>query len=328
MDMAGKLAELRKRAGWSQEELAARLDVTRQSVSKWESGQSVPDVERIVRMSELFGVTTDYLLKDAAPEGAPVPAAAQNARRVSRSDAEEAMARRRRAAPILAIATFLCIISPAALIVLVAVSEWTALASLTDNAAAGIGLGLLIVLAAAGAAMFLAAGAATRQDEYLEKEPFALDADARAAAEAARGEFAPRKTHLEIAGTVLCILSALPLFAAVGMGLGDLGMTAAVAALLVIAGAGAAVLVYSGSCAGAYERLLEEGDFTRARKAKSGKKNAFSAAYWLIVTAVFLYYTFGPRGNGQPQYSWIVWAIGGVLFGAAMAVWRMAERKE
>ena len=176
--------------------------------------------------------------------------------------------------------------------------------------------------------MFLAAGAVTRQDEYLEKEPFALDADARAAAEAARGEFAPRKTHLEIAGTVLCILSMLPLFAAVGMGLGDLGMTAAVAVLLVIAGAGAAVLVYSGSCAGAYERLLEEGDFTRARKARSGKKNAFSAAYWLIVTAVFLYYTFGPRGNGQPKYSWIVWAIGGVLFGAAMAVWRMAERKE
>ena len=40
MDMAGKLTELRRRAGWSQEELAARLDVTRQSVSKWESGVS------------------------------------------------------------------------------------------------------------------------------------------------------------------------------------------------------------------------------------------------------------------------------------------------
>ena len=220
----------------------------------------MPDVERIVRMSELFGVTTDYLLKDAAPEGAPTAApAAPNARRVSREDAEGAMA---------------------------------------------------------------------RQDEYLEKEPFALDADARAAAEAAREEFVLRKTHLEIAGTVLCILSVLPLFAAMGMGLGDFGASAGVAALLVLAGAGAAVFVYSGSCAGAYERLLEEGDFTRARKARSGKKSAFSAAYWLVVTAVFLYYTFGPRGNGQPQYSWIVWAIGGVLFGAAMAIWRLTERKE
>ncbi len=289
----------------------------------------MPDVERIVRMSELFGVTTDYLLKDAAPEGAPAAEpAAPYMRRVSRADAEGAMARRRRAAPIMAAATFLCVISPAALIVLAAMSERAWFSFITENVAAGLGLGLLIVLVAAGAAMFLAAGAITKQDEYLESEPFALDTDARAAAEAARAEFAARKTHLEIAGTVLCILSVLPLFAAMGMGLGDLGAAAGVAALLVLAGAGAAVFVYSGSCAGAYERLLEEGDFTRARKARSGKKSAFSAAYWLVVTAVFLYYTFGPRGNGQPGYSWIVWAIGGVLFGAAMAIWRLAERKE
>lgn len=50
---------LRKKYGWSQEELAERLDISRQSVSKWESGASIPDLERIVGMSQLFGVTTD-----------------------------------------------------------------------------------------------------------------------------------------------------------------------------------------------------------------------------------------------------------------------------
>ena len=64
MIFADKLIRLRKKAGWSQEELAARLDVSRQSVSKWESAQSIPDLEKIVRLSKLFGVTTDYLLKD------------------------------------------------------------------------------------------------------------------------------------------------------------------------------------------------------------------------------------------------------------------------
>lgn len=49
---------LRKKYGWSQEELAERLDISRQSVSKWESGASIPDLERIVSMSQLFGVTT------------------------------------------------------------------------------------------------------------------------------------------------------------------------------------------------------------------------------------------------------------------------------
>ena len=64
MILADKIINLRKKAGWSQDELAAQLNVTRQSVSKWEGAQSVPDLERIVKLSRIFGVTTDYLLKD------------------------------------------------------------------------------------------------------------------------------------------------------------------------------------------------------------------------------------------------------------------------
>ena len=68
MIFADKLITLRKKAGWSQEELAEQLGVTRQSVSKWEGAQSVPDIDKILQMSPLFGVTTDYLLKDDAAE--------------------------------------------------------------------------------------------------------------------------------------------------------------------------------------------------------------------------------------------------------------------
>lgn len=64
MIFADKLVRLRKKSGMSQEELAERMNVSRQSVSKWESAQSVPDLEKILRLGELFGVTTDYLLKD------------------------------------------------------------------------------------------------------------------------------------------------------------------------------------------------------------------------------------------------------------------------
>ena len=59
---------LRKRNGWSQEELAQQLGVSRQSVSKWESMASMPDIQKIMAMSELFGVSTDYLLKDELEE--------------------------------------------------------------------------------------------------------------------------------------------------------------------------------------------------------------------------------------------------------------------
>lgn len=67
MKLSEKIMTLRKKAGWSQEELAMRLDVSRQAVSKWEAEQSVPDLDKILGMSELFGVSTDSLLKDSEP---------------------------------------------------------------------------------------------------------------------------------------------------------------------------------------------------------------------------------------------------------------------
>lgn len=63
MTLGEKIFMLRKARGMSQEQLAQALEVSRQAVSKWELNEAVPDVSRVVAMSELFGVTTDYLLK-------------------------------------------------------------------------------------------------------------------------------------------------------------------------------------------------------------------------------------------------------------------------
>lgn len=67
-DVAERILSLRKKKGISQEELAQRLGISRQAVSKWEVGQSMPDLDKIVALSELFGVTADYLLKGVGPE--------------------------------------------------------------------------------------------------------------------------------------------------------------------------------------------------------------------------------------------------------------------
>ena len=63
MTLSDKIIRERKKNGWSQEELAEKVNVSRQAVSKWEAGQSVPDLDKILQISNLFGVTTDYLLK-------------------------------------------------------------------------------------------------------------------------------------------------------------------------------------------------------------------------------------------------------------------------
>lgn len=67
MNLADRIQQLRKRKGISQEELADRIGVSRQAVSKWESGQTSPDLEKIVLLSDYFEVTTDYLLKGVSP---------------------------------------------------------------------------------------------------------------------------------------------------------------------------------------------------------------------------------------------------------------------
>lgn len=73
MTFSEKLTALRRKQGFSQEQLAIRLDVTRQSVSKWESGQAQPEIAKLVALSELFEVSVDYLVKDylEEPETAP-----------------------------------------------------------------------------------------------------------------------------------------------------------------------------------------------------------------------------------------------------------------
>ena len=71
--LSDKIVALRRRFGWSQEELAAQLDVSRQSVSKWESGASQPELDKVLALSRVFGVSTDYLLKDGLEEMGDAP---------------------------------------------------------------------------------------------------------------------------------------------------------------------------------------------------------------------------------------------------------------
>jgi transcriptional regulator with XRE-family HTH domain len=75
MTLGEKILLLRKQGGMTQEQLAERLAITRQTVSKWELGESEPDVTYLIQLSEIFQVTTDYLLKDVpnAPPKSDLP---------------------------------------------------------------------------------------------------------------------------------------------------------------------------------------------------------------------------------------------------------------
>ena len=157
-------------------------------------------------------------------------------------------------------------------------------------------------------------------------EPFETEYGVSGMVKERRKAFAPTCTRLNIVGTLLCILSVIPLFVAACMNTTDIFYVAAVCLLLVVAGIGCMAFVYGGTIQSATEKLLEDGEYTRLSKARSPVIGAVSGGYWLLVTAIFLYYTFGPKGIGNAQYSWFIWAIAGVLFAAIMLVLKTVKR--
>lgn len=330
MTFSEKISALRKQKGWSQEELAEKLMVTRQAVSKWESAQSMPDLDKLVQLSEALGVSTDYLLKDEQAQSAPVPATAEQTvkpRHVTQEEAKRFLQLQMAAIPKTTLGVALCVWSPIALIglpVLRSTFNW----GFPEEICSGIGLCVLLVMVAAGVALLLTAGGTLREFECLEREPIETDNGAREQALHMQREMASFCTRQNTIGVVLCILSVLPLFALMCVpGVPDGYYSLAVCALLLLVGIACLLLVRTGSMRGAVDKLLEQGDYTRENKAKSRFVGAVSAAYWLVVTAAFLFYTFGPNGNGQPQYSWFIWAIAGVLYGALMAALSVYRKK-
>ena len=158
MILADKIIALRKKNGWSQEDLAEKLEVSRQSISKWEGAQSIPDMNKILKLSEIFSVSTDYLLKDEMGEEpaktfTPVDKdSSEKEVSVSMEEASAFLAYQSRKALPSAFATFLFIVSAAPLITLVTLAEYGKI-PLSEDQASGIGILIVLVLVGLGVAL-------------------------------------------------------------------------------------------------------------------------------------------------------------------------------
>ena len=320
MSLGDKIAELRRQRGWSQENLAERLGVTRQSVSKWESGASVPDLDKIIGLSELFGVTTDYLIKcESAAEAAPSGEDAaddQHSRYVTASMAREFIELTSANAPKTALAVALFVLSPVCLILLAALSELPG-AAISGGAAAGIGIAVLLIMVAAGVAMLILLSAKVSKYEFLEMDSIRLDAEAVRFVGRMKAEF-EKPYYLSVAaGVALCILGALPLIVLACMEASDLIISAGVDLLLILVAAAVYLFVRFGSIRSAYNKLLQEEDYTPENKEVERRTGTFTGIYWCVITAAYLGVSFVTR---QWDRTWIIWPVAGVLFAALRAI--------
>jgi len=329
MILADKIIDLRKKNGWSQEELAEQLGVSRQSVSKWESAQSVPDMGRVVQLSELFSVSTDYLLKDEL--GQPDTAASGTQtdafeRTVGMEEANSFLTAKEKNASSIALGVLLCILSPVCLILLGGANEF-GLISLGEAQAAGLGIITMLLMIGGAVALFITGALRIQRFEYLEKEPvdtlYGVDGMTRER----REQFRPTYVRQLTLGVVMCVLAIVPLFLSLFI-YGDRDTFAhivSVAAMFVLVGIGVLLIVRSSILWGAFQQLLEEGEYSRQAKQNANSLGPLNGIYWGLVTAGYLAWSFI---SGDWTRTWIIWPVAAVAFGAVCGIVRALRRKD
>ena len=320
MILADKIIENRKRNGWSQEELAEKLGVSRQSVSKWEGAQAIPDMKKILQMAELFGVSTDYLLKDEIEETSPMEfsarddsEAAEAPVRVSMEDANRFLAHNEKAASVISTGVMLCILSIVPLFLLIVFSQLGKLPLSEDNAAL-LGVIILLLMVAGGVTLFIMTMLEGKPFEYLENKSIDTDYGVTGMVKERKNKYASTHAKLLIPGIALCIVSIIPLLmtAMVNESFANLKDFPAIIGsglIFVMIGVGVKLIVLTAIRQGGFEKLLEEGEYSRLSK----RASKWDGVYWAIVTAIYLAWSFITMNW---QMTWIVWPIAGVTSAA------------
>ena len=322
MILADKIINERKKNGWSQEDLAEKLSVSRQAISKWESAQAAPDLQKVILLAELFGVSTDYLLKDEMePEDAAFPEESKNVggkRVVTMEEANDYLDTQRQSARVVALGVLLCILCPMLLILLGGLAEYGG--PVSEGVALAVGMTALFGLVAIAVALFIVTGVRTSRFNVWHTEGFETAYGVSGMVKEKRRAHEHAYTVCLTLGIALCILATLPLIIAGAMGVSDRILSVFVSLLFPIIGAGVYLIVRVGIVRGSYTFLLDETEMTEETKKQNKTEESLASVYWCVAVAVYLTWSFL---SGDWGTTWIVWPIAGVLFGAVSAVWRL-----
>ena len=324
MKLADKIIDLRKKSGWSQEELAEKMNVSRQSVSKWESAMSVPDLKKILMLADIFGVSTDYLLKDDIETtelgGQDFE---EGVVKVSMEDVDTYLASKEKVDGIVARAVFMIITSVVPMFLLLGLST-AENSPITSDLARGVGIVIVIMMVAAGVAIIISSERYKKNDEMFEENYFELmygvESIIKDRADAYMGQYVARlslSVSMFILGPITVILGAL--FSGE-----DSTMLFLVALLIIIIASGVLIIIPTGSKKGAYDRLLGKGDFSPTKRKEVQRGEKLGAFYWPMIVAIYLAYSFITMNWGV---SWIIWPVAAVAFPALIGLMGLFDQE-
>lgn len=318
MILADKIILQRKKNGWTQEELAELMGVTRQSVSKWESAQAIPDIKKVIALSELFGVSTDYLFKDEIDEPDFVEPK-ENLPQVTLAQAHEFLQIKETTGRMIAVAVSFIIIAVAGWLGLTGISEVRQVSSggLTSLS----GLALLLVLITLAVAVLLYSGFKTEPFKFLNDQPFETEYGVTGMVSQRQKAYRPRYVTYNIVATCLCMLGMVPLLIG-GMTANESYQIGGLVMLLVIEAIGVGLFILNGIRWESMLKLLQEGDYAREIKEKSAFVDSIATIYWLTATALYVGYSLI---TGNWQFSWVLWPIAGLLYAVLVALLKLRE---
>ena len=327
MILADKIILLRKKSGWSQEDLAEKLNVSRQSISKWEGAQSVPGMDKILQLSEIFGVSTDYLLKDSIELEEYVEQESKseesNVRYVSMEEANSYLDLTQNIAHKMALGVAMCIMSPAIIITLSNLYLFEQF-SFSENQSQAIALTLFFITIASAVVIFISIGMKFKDFEYLKTEPIETEYGVSGMVKSKMKAYKETYSKYNIIGVTLCILSVLPVILS---SFADKDLTDGIGVIgtLFMVAVGVFMLVTVGTIWSSFNVLLQEGEYSVEGKAKSKVVGSIAGIYWLLTTALYLFISFY---YGAWDKSWMIWPVAGVLFGAVAAITNLVVKSK
>lgn len=329
MILADKIINLRKKEGWSQEQLAEKVGVSRQSISKWESAQSVPDMNKLLVLAQIFNVSTDYLLKDEmemeeiAFDRNTTSVSIETGEELTPVNMETAVAfltHNEKSALKVALGVMLCILCPVTLILLAGAGEAGKI-PMTEDQGAFLGLIVLMLLVASGVVLFIQTGIQGSKFEFLRQQPLdtAYGIDGMVKDRKQKYE----RSHMKnlVVGIGLCVVSCIPVFVCGFInGENDFLGCVGVACLLTLVAVGVYYIVKTCIIWGSFQVLLEEGDYTRENKRL---ESSVGKIYWGIATAIYLLISFLTM---RWEITWVIWPVAGVLYGVVAEIFKQKAK--
>ncbi|AEA01350.1 MULTISPECIES: helix-turn-helix domain-containing protein [Aerococcus] len=314
MILADKILHLRKQAGWSQEELAQQLNVSRQSISKWERAEAIPDLEKILDLARIFGVTTDYLIKDeldqvdySAGDEGPLEAGLP---KLSIEEANAFIAARLKGAHRLALGAFLCILAGVPITVLGILSEGQGWFHVQGQISI-LGISLTLAIVAIAVALFVKNSQDLKAYQFICEGQFTPAYGVSGLASEGLKRYQASYQRGLVLGISFCILSGIPLLWG-SISEENTSLALGFTLTLVLVALGVYQLVKVISRRNTFRYLLQDEDLLgeRGDRELDDQIDRYMEIYWPLVLAIYLGYSFWTHDWGR---SWIIFPVAGLL---------------